>query len=87
MGVKQRIEKLESKRPCGVRLNPKAIIICGVSPDGKCRPVTGYSIQGTNINIMRDAGETVENLLDRSVIVANNHGRPAMFIEISKERI
>lgn len=81
MGVKQRIEKLESKQPSGTRLNPGGIFICGVSPDDSEQSVIGYSILGTNINIMREPGESTEDLMSRS-IASSNTGRPTMFIEV-----
>ncbi len=81
MGVKQRIEKLESKRPSGATLNPGGIFFCSVSPNGSRQSVIGYSILGTNINIMREAGESTEDLKSRSIAMTDT-GRPMMFIEL-----
>lgn len=87
MAVKQRIEKLESKQLSGVRLNPKAIIICGVSPDCNSKSVLGYNIMGTHIDVMREPGESLEELENRCVSAAKERGNTLMFVEISKQRI
>ena len=63
-------------------LCPGGIFIRGVSPDDNSKSVLGYNIMGAPIDVMREPGESLEELENRCVIAISNTGRPTMFIEL-----
>jgi hypothetical protein len=81
MGIKSRLAQLESKQTQETHWNPGCFIIgFGSEP-------IGFTTMGTWVDVMREPGESLQDLERRCIVAAKERGDALMFIEISKQRI
>ncbi|MCX7092679.1 MAG: hypothetical protein NTY50_04420 [Methylobacter sp.] len=80
MNIKSRLENLESKQAKVTRWSPGCFVI------GHGSEPIGFTTMGTWVDVMREPGESLEDLEKRCIVAAKKRGDALMFFAISKRQ-